>query len=430
MQAMRKSIHAVLPALALLALGGCAGTSALTTTESDGIYYSSKDRTIMPASVPTASTIPYTGETTTPGDVTNPDYVEGSTANSAASTEYYDDDYGYASRLRRFHSPYQGLGLGYYDFAYTDPFWYGGPAYAMYPGAYSPWGYGGGYGYGYRSFYDPFYSPYWGGSMISINIGRPWYRPWGYGGYGYGYNPYDYYGGYGGFGYGGGGYYNGFGPGYYNGGSVRSRVVYGPRRDGATNATNITSNATGGRGRGRVEQGGIVQPGGVNGTGLSTDGAVATPAPQPARGRGRNRTLDPTTTSGVTSSGIAVDNPSQPNPNSTPGGRRWQVLDQAGAATGSQPTTAPADYSQPRRGRGSMGSAGQSGQQSGTYQPTRRRAVADQPVRTYEQPTRTYEQPARSYEQPSRSYSSPSSGGNFGGSSGGGGGARGRGRVQ
>ena len=38
-------LTAFLPALALFALGGCAGTSALTSSEDDGVYYSSKDHT-------------------------------------------------------------------------------------------------------------------------------------------------------------------------------------------------------------------------------------------------------------------------------------------------------------------------------------------------------------------------------------------------
>ena len=49
---MKNLLTACLPALALLALGGCAGTSALTSSEDDGVYYSSKDRTTAVVQLP------------------------------------------------------------------------------------------------------------------------------------------------------------------------------------------------------------------------------------------------------------------------------------------------------------------------------------------------------------------------------------------
>ena len=47
---MKNLLPASLPALALLALGGCATSGALTsTTENDGVYYSSSDHTTAAA---------------------------------------------------------------------------------------------------------------------------------------------------------------------------------------------------------------------------------------------------------------------------------------------------------------------------------------------------------------------------------------------
>jgi hypothetical protein len=434
---MKKSIHSVLPALALLTLGGCAGTSALSTTESDGVYFSSKDRVTAPVAMQSASTADQSQtDASNPGDIANPDY-NGNSNSSTATTEYYDDGYGYAARLRRFHQPaYRGLGMGYYDFAYTDPFWYGGPAYAYYPGMYSRFG---------SPFYDPFYSPFWGGgSFISISIGRPWYRPFGYG---YGYSPYDSFGyGYGGYGgyYGGlggfGGYYGGLGSGYSD--NPRNRVVYGPRRDGARDASRATGTATSGGVRGQVQQNGVLAPA----TGSS--GVVSSPVAPPTRGRGRLESDGSVLPAGSTQGAVSGNNGSgrtdrvisggqrevlSSQPNLDPaGGRRWRVLEQAAGQPGAQPATQPADYSQPRRGRGWVNDGQPAQQSSGSAEQSGRRERAwQQPTRTYEQPSRSYEQPSRSYSEPSRSYSPSNSGGSFGGgNSGGGGGSRGRGRVQ
>ncbi|TGE05504.1 hypothetical protein [Hymenobacter fodinae] len=441
---MKKSIHSVLPALALLTLGGCAGTSGLTTTESDGVYFSSKDRVSAPVAMQSATADQGQSDASNPGDVANPDY-NGNSSSAAGSTEYYDNGYSYAERLRRFHQPaYRSLGMGYYDFAYTDPFWYGGPAYSYYPGMYSRFG---------SPFYDPFYSPYWGGgSFISISFGRPWYRPFGYG---YGYGPYDAYG-YGGYGYGYGGYYGGLGGfGNYYGGlgsgyygrpssydnNPRNRVVYGPRRDGATDASRATSTATSGGVRGQVQQNGVLAPA------VGSAGVVS--SPQPIRGRGRIEADATTPVSAGSSQGAVSDNngagrtgrvlssgdqregiSSQPNLNPN-AGRRWRVLEQAAGQPSTQPSSSPADYSQPRRGRGWVSDGQPAQQSSGSAEQSGRRERAwQQPTRTYEQPSRSYEQPSRSYSEPSRSYSPSNSGGSFGGNSGGGGGSRGRGRVQ
>nr|GFC75354.1 hypothetical protein [Tanacetum cinerariifolium] len=46
---MKTLFNSALPALALLALGGCATTGAVSSTETDDVYYSSKDRTTYAA---------------------------------------------------------------------------------------------------------------------------------------------------------------------------------------------------------------------------------------------------------------------------------------------------------------------------------------------------------------------------------------------
>jgi hypothetical protein len=411
---MKKLIHSVLPALTLLTLGGCAGTSALSTTESDGVYFSSKDRVSAPVAAQT--TAPQT-DATNPGDVANPDYTDSGASGATSSTEYYDDGYSYASRLRRFHQPtYRGLGMGYYDFAYTDPFWYGGPAYAIMP-------YGGfGYGYG-AGFYDPFYSPYWGGTSISISFGRPFYRPFGYG-YSYGYSPYDYYG----YGYGGGygGYYGGLGSGYYGGGrgysAPRRSVVTGTRSRMAEGTTGLSDN------RGQTVAGSRSRTDVVDGN-LTVPGGATSPAPSPTGGRGRVREsvangVQPGTTvpSEIrTAEATPADQPA--------GGRRWRVLNESSGAT-----PAPGSYT-PGRGRAAAGTTYEAGQPaSGSTGETRRQRAYQAPTRTYSEPSQSYSQPSRSaepsrsYTPPTRSFDSGSSGGSTGGGGGSSSGGRGRGR--
>jgi hypothetical protein len=456
---MKKILSTLLPAFSLLTLGGCASTAGLSTTESDGVYYSSSDRTTQSAPA-VAAAMPATRD-----ELTNPDYTDqgSSAAATDESTEYYDDDYAYSSRIRRFHQPYyRSFGYGYNDFIYADPFWYGGPAY------YSAWGPGFGYGG-----YDPFWGGGYGyGSFVNINIGfgSPWGwgRPWGWnrwgGGYGRGF--YDgFYSGYYGGGYGGygGGYYNNGGyygnSGYYGngngGGTVNQR--YGPRSSRSAEA--VTSGHTGGSsagtgggtstggGRGRVSEGGLVAPG-------TTAGSVVGSNPAPVPGRRNVRMADAATngTPGVRgtrnadlgtdgaagqtapdrSTGItrspALQDAAAEQPTRSYEGRRWRVAqDGAGSTAQPQPST---DYSQPRRSNRSIFNQSQQGSSGQSSEEPVRRAS---PQRAYEAPQRSYEAPQRSYEAPSRSsessrsYSAPSSGG---GNSGGGNSGGGRGRVE
>ena len=216
---MKNLLTALLPALALFALGGCAGTSALTSSEDDGVYYSSKDRTtavVSPAPAPAGT-----------DEATNPDYNGNQTRSSArqgsGSNEYYDNTYTYMRGVPSYgvttYVPYSPYTVISYN-SYGSYGWGGGAC------GYSPYAYG-----GYDPFYSPFYSPYYGYGP-SINISFGFGQPYGYGGYGYGrpygygygygggfYDPYyynsPYYGGY----YGRGGYYgnNYYGGSYYGG---------------------------------------------------------------------------------------------------------------------------------------------------------------------------------------------------------------------
>lgn len=95
---MKSILNTVLPAMALLTLGGCASTSALTSTESDGVYYSSKDRTTYDAPArSTAAVQNDAADDTQSGDAeANPDYTSSSKSSAStqgSSSEYYDDDY-------------------------------------------------------------------------------------------------------------------------------------------------------------------------------------------------------------------------------------------------------------------------------------------------------------------------------------------------
>jgi hypothetical protein len=135
----------------------------------------------------------------------NPRYSTSETYQDSAGTYvtnnyFYDDyyDYGYASRIRRFHHP--EWGYNYYDDYFTNMYWYNHdplmwgtsiymgynwmwPSYSYFrPGWYMDFnfGFGLGIGWGYSSmWWDPFYSSYY-----------PYY--YGYPGY-YGYNDYAYY---------------------------------------------------------------------------------------------------------------------------------------------------------------------------------------------------------------------------------------------
>lgn len=393
---MKKYPALILSAFAALALGGCATTSGLVaSTEDDGVYYSSRDKTELTPEARQALEARYSQQQNNGGyavsrDVAtgddNPEYYDDGTTQAAGDAEYYDDDYGYSARLRRFNqSTYSGL--GYSSLAYTDPFWNGGMM--------SPYGYG-------SSFYDPFYGPGFGfgprlGFGLSMGYGG-FYRPYGLG-LGYGGGFYDpFYGPYGGLGYGGLGYglgYGGlgYGLGYggypiYGGGfgvggeRYGSNANYQPRRDRSTEALSSRPNY------GSTRGGQAVAPN--TGSGNSVIGGNY----GNGVGRGRSRIL-----------GNGMVGSAQQNANLGIPADQPQTGDRAG-----------------RRGRTADG-----GGQVGTAQPQRNRVYNNSGQNN--QSSRSFEQSNRStYSQPSRSSSFGGSGG--GGSFGGGSSGGGRGRVR
>ncbi|MBD2769102.1 hypothetical protein IC235_14505 [Hymenobacter sp. BT664] len=446
---MRYFLPALLPALALLALGGCAGTSTLTSSEDDGVYYSSKDRTtavVSPAPDP-AST----------DEAANPDY-NGNTANSPArqgrgSTQYYDNTYTYMRGV-------PGYGLSYYT------------PYSPYTSLSYGWG-SGFYGVSpfYGGFYDPFYSSFyspWGygyGSGLSISFGFGIGRPWGYGygfgrpygfGYGYGggfYDPYyfnsPFYGGY----YGRGGFY---GNSYY-GSTYRSNWNYGDNGNGRYRTSGHRSDRAS---DGRYLSGGTSTPtgsgtgsGGISGGRGRTNGLMAPSTPMTEmtsvtkESQLRQRSETAISASPAETLPATVEGYNQPHrrlrseqptyrdmpqlqedqqPASTwkpqGGRRRDEIIQQAdvdrapsnpGGQTADQPSR-QRSYDQPRRQRSFDQSYDQLPQQQSYEQPRQR---------SYEQPRQpSYEQPQRSYSQPSYSAPAPS----YNGGGGGGGHSRGR----
>lgn len=439
---MKNLLTACLPALALLALGGCAGTSALTSSEDDGVYYSSKDRT---TAVVQAAPAPASAS-----EEANPDY-NGNTSSSSAqkgsgSTQYYDNSYTYMRGVPGYGgtSAYYGSGLGGY--APYSP--YTSLSYAPFGSVCTGFGYGwGGGACGYSPYayggYDPFYgspygygySPYYGygsGLSISFGFGRPYYGGFGYSpyGYGYGYSPYyygsSYYGGY----YGRGGYYGNSYGGYYgnNGGYYGSSGdnrgngrTYGHRTDRASESSYSAAPAGTGTGVGTTK-GGHVRSERLAGNGVQ----MAEVAPE---GMNRPRRDEAVPAGGFNNQPQRMDDAVRP---------RYRDMQPAVATDPSnghsrtdamQPQGQPATAPEGGRRRGGFfqnvfGEPTGNGQAAG--QP--RQPAYEQPRQRYEQPRQqTYDQPQRSYSQPS--YSAPSYGGGGGGNSGGGGGGGGhRGR--
>jgi hypothetical protein len=458
--AMKNPLTALLPALALLALGGCAGTAALSSSEDDGVYYSSKDQT---TAIVSAEPAPATAD-----EAANPDYngnaaSSSSNQNNSGSDQYYDNTYTYMQGV-----PSYGPGLNYYT-PYSP---YTSLSYG------SAWG-GGGCGFSPYGICDPFYSPfnspfgYGYGSGVSISLGFG--RPWGYGGFGYGGYARPYYG----YGYSqgfydpffyGGPIYSGYyGRGAYYGNSYYGRGFggngYGNRYSGNENGRNRASGPRRDRSaEGRYSAGGVVNTPnapvtGGNSTGgrMRSEGRAmqGSPTMQPAapgQNEGRARADGVTATPGLESTPVRTENGyNRP--------QRMSRTDQPVYRDMTQPTTVPTDGGQilndngrGRRRGGEVVTEGnptqpQEGQRrrggwlqnavTQPQQPSNTGQAAEQPrrQRAYDQPRpaqRSYEQPAqRSYEQPQRasqpSYSAPS---NSGGGNSGGGGGRGRGRAD
>jgi len=124
----------------------------------------------------------------------------------------YNDDYTYASHLRRFNQPFYNM--GYYS-PYYNPYWYD-PFWTDPYWGYNPWmgsGISVGFGFG-----GPYWSSYWGWNTW---YGYPGFSCWGYPMYAGGwFGPYY------------GGFWNGYYGGLYNGygGYTGAHtVLYGPR---------------------------------------------------------------------------------------------------------------------------------------------------------------------------------------------------------
>jgi len=459
LSAMKNLLTAVLPALALFALGGCASTAALTSTEDDGVYYSSKDRTTAVVSAPAPANT---------SEEANPDYhgstTERSTARQGSSSdEYYDNTYTYMRGVPRYGSTvYYGPGLATYV-----PY---SPYTTIICSGYGPYGYGGcgysPYAYGFADpFYSPYYSPYYYGSGVSISFGfgRPYYggyygygRPYGYG-YGGGfYDPYYYYGGpyYGGY-YGRGGYYGNnyyggrsyYGGNYY-GGNTRYRTS-GHRNDrmsdgryssgSAAPAGNTTASTPSGGGRTRRDD--LVAPGtNTQATTLEslstrrTRSEAAAVAPD-AGSYNQPRRIERSEPASV--SQPVLDQPQRLSGMSQEPDRadqrdvrerRRNTMETMSQNNTPEPVAQPQDT--PRRRGGffqNMGGQAQPSDNSGQMvsQPERQRSY-ERPQRTYEQPQRSYEQPQR-VSEPQRSYSQPSYSSPSNNGGGGGGHSRGRG---
>jgi hypothetical protein len=237
-QYIMKKYHQILFLIAVGSLTACtSGFQASSTLSAyDDIYYSANDIPRSSARVTEQSNNQYSSPTES-NDYVKDDYAleepieQNNYTNPAEPEEFrFDDhhDYEYAARLRRFHGPTLGMGMGYYDPFFVDPFFYNrNPAFI-----------GG-------SIYDPFYNP-WGGWNVGIGVGVGF----GWGG-GFGYNPYNPWGWSTGFGWNNpwgwnngfgwnnaywAGYNNGFNNGFFGGngfdngfGRPINNIYYGPR---------------------------------------------------------------------------------------------------------------------------------------------------------------------------------------------------------
>ena len=461
---MKTLINTALPALALLALGGCATTGAVSSTEPDDVYFSSKDRVTyaapaagtgyqssgyQPNSYGSASTqAPASAQAPATEDA-NPDYQGGTAQQGSTSTDYYNDNYTSYNSVQPsgFGQPYSGPGVSTYNYTpswsvspsfYGSPWGYGtglslGYGYGGF-GGYSPFSYG--YGYpGYGGFYDPFYSSFYSpfgygyGSGLSIGFG------YGFGGFGYPYyggfgSPYRYGYGYPGYAYGGG---YGYGGDYGYGGArnyVYKQGIMNGRYSNGYDPGAIKVGRRESRYSNAVGSSGAVAPGSANGA-----GSMGSRRPAAGANSGFDRLTAPAS-SGLTNNG---------QPAAMDRGRRF---DQNTMNANSPGAAAAGAYNQPRMAD-AANSAGAQPQRRGFFremfatpanggQAQGQNGGYSQPQRNFDQ-QRAFSQPQqRSYSQPrmeQRSFSPAPSyggggggGGSFGGGGGGGGGGGRRGR--
>ena len=426
---MKKLLTASLPALALFALGGCAASHSVATTEDDGVYYSRQDRTTAVARAIQPQSAAPQGQSAPAGaddEAANPDYQAsaGTRRPAANAPEYYDDNYntesGYSSNRSRFRRPYAGptVGLAYYappvifapiynDFAFGNGFnsWgyspFGG---AFYDPFFSPYAFG-------RGFYNPyaFYSPFgygFGGPFVSFHFGfgQPWGGGFGQGFGGWGHDPFFNNGFYGGGGFqgrgyrcfnrniGNGGYYGGNQPVVYangnggNGGSSNPPVLVGRRGSRGGDVLADRSPATGSNvppaagnsGRRHMDGGAPI-------SGIAAPAAPAPAANAPGAGNSGRRRMD----GGPVSAPAAPNRPTPIAANPDQPGTR--VSEEAGSRDTNEqpgryaaPAGAPAEPGRASRGRWRNLDEGGAGTAAGNI---------PAPARGYEQPTQPDTQP-------------------------------------
>jgi len=198
--AMKTAI--LLPALSLIILGSCSSYRT-GSVEPDDRYYSLADARKEQRQLKKLreeADQPAENNTQNPTykqyqDQTPPAEQGSAYGNQTIVNNYYDMDdyydYMYASRIRRFYSPYNSF--SYYSPYYTnmywynyDPFYFGTSIYNSYSffNPYVPWGYNSykpGWSFGWNS---------WSGLYLQYNWG--WYNPWNYYGFGPHYSPFLY----------------------------------------------------------------------------------------------------------------------------------------------------------------------------------------------------------------------------------------------
>ena len=157
--------------ISLFFLTSCITVSTTSTGFKDEIYYSEEDYESNENTQTEIVSEEYT-------DQESEDYSQVEYVDEYSSDDYYD--YGYSSRLRRFHSPYSGF--GYYHNFYTNSYWYN----------YNPYNYGVSIYYGY-DFWQPHYYSHHHHGPYYHNLNSYYYHNSHYAGHSYPtyFNSYD-----------------------------------------------------------------------------------------------------------------------------------------------------------------------------------------------------------------------------------------------
>jgi hypothetical protein len=125
--------------ISLFFLTSCITVNTTSTGFKDEIYYSAEDYELNENVQTEIVSEEYSEQNSE--DMSEVEYVD-----EYSSDDYYD--YGYSSRIRRFHSPY--IGFGYYHNFYTNSYWYN----------YNPYNYGVSIYYGYNFWHPHYYNPH------------------------------------------------------------------------------------------------------------------------------------------------------------------------------------------------------------------------------------------------------------------------------